>query len=76
MLLRFIGEYGSYNLKTGLVYPCKVYTKDNFIWVRVRSYALKFPKRYVRIPYTTIESLYSEWRAYGEWWNKSKLMKE
>lgn len=67
MLLRFVGQDGDYGLKSGLVYSCKVYTKKNYIWVRTKGYAVKFPKIYVRIPYRTIERMYSEWRAYGEY---------
>lgn len=66
MLLRFVGKDRDYNLRNGLVYPCKVYSKKGFIWVKARSYAFKFPKRYVYIPYAMIECLYSEWRVYGE----------
>lgn len=62
MLLRFVGQDGDYRLRNGLVYPCKVYTKDNYIWVRARSYAFKFPKRYVYIPYRSLEHLFNEWR--------------
>lgn len=67
MLLRFIGQDGDYGLKNGLVYLCKVYTKNNSIWVRARSYAFKFPKKYVYIPYYTIERMYSEWRVHAEY---------
>lgn len=73
MLLRFVGQDKDYDLRSGLVYPCKVYTKKNFIWVRARNYALKFPKRYVYIPYVTIERLYSEWRAYGDIVDDSRI---
>lgn len=61
MLFRFVGKDGDYGLKNGLVYPCKVYTKNNYIWVRVRNYAFKFPKKYVYIPYSSIERMSTEW---------------
>ena len=63
MILRFVGQNGDYKLINGLVYPCKIYTKDNFVWVRVRSYAFKFPKKYVYIPYNSIEHMCSEWQT-------------
>lgn len=65
MLLRFVGQDNDYNLRSGLIYSCKVYTKKNFIFVRVRNYDLKFPKKHTYIPYATINRLYSEWRVYG-----------
>ena len=63
MILKFVGQEGDYRLSKGLVYRCKVYTKDNFVWVRVRSYALKFPKMHVYIPYNSIERMCSEWQT-------------
>jgi len=66
MLLRFIGQDGDYGLKNGLVYPCKVYSKDKYIYVRAKSYAFKFSKRHVYIPYVTIERMYNDWRVCGE----------
>ena len=61
MLFRFMGQDGDYGLRNGLVYPCKVYTKNHYVWVRVRNYAFKFPKKYVRIPYSSIERMSAEW---------------
>ena len=63
MILRFVGQDGDYKLRNGLAYCCKVYTKNNFVWVRARSYALKFPKKYVYIPYNSIEHMCSEWQT-------------
>lgn len=63
MILRFVGQDGDYRLRNGLPYCCKIYTKDNFIWVRVKNYALKFPKKYVYIPYNSIEDMCSEWQT-------------
>ena len=64
MFLRFVGQDGDYRLKNGIIYPCKVYTKDHFIWVQARNYAFKFPKRYVRIPYRSVERICYEWTTY------------
>lgn len=64
MILRFIGQNGDYGLKNGLRYICKIYTKDNFVYIRVRNYALKFPKRYICIPYRTVERMCSEWTTF------------
>ena len=62
MLLRFVGQDEDYRLRNGIVYLCKVYTKDSYIWVRVRNKSLKFPNRYVYIPYRSLEHLFGEWR--------------
>ena len=29
-----------------------------------RNYAFKFPKKYVRIPYSSVERIYYEWTSY------------
>ena len=63
LLLRFVGQDGDYGLHNGLIYPCKVYSKKDRIWIKARSYAFKFPKRYVYIPYNSIERMCSEWQT-------------
>lgn len=66
LLLRFIGENGDYGLRNSEVYPCKVYTKNKYIWVKVRNYGLKFPKRYISIPYCYVWRFHDEWRMLWE----------
>lgn len=65
MFLRYIGQNKNYGLKKFFVYPCKVYTKNNYIWVKARDYGLSFPRKYVRIPYDSIESIYYDWTSYN-----------
>ena len=62
LILKFIGSDGNFNLKHGVKYPCKIYTKGGrFICVRVRNYALRFPKKYVYIYYLSLNRLSNEW---------------
>lgn len=63
MILRFVGQDGDYGLMNGLAYCCKIYTKDDFVWVRARISVSKFHKKYMRIPYTSIEHMCSEWQT-------------
>lgn len=65
MFLRYIGPNKNYGLKKGFIYPCKVYTKNNYIWVKARDFGLNFPKKYVRIPYDSIESICYDWTSYN-----------
>ena len=66
MLLRYIGSDGDFKLKTGCVYRCKIYTKNGYIWIRVRMSSSVFRNKYIRIPYRSFERMYAEWRVYDE----------
>lgn len=70
MLLRFIGQDGDYKLKHGLVYDCRIYSKIECVWVEAKLSKSMFRNRCVHIPYPTIERMYSEWRAYGEYYDE------
>lgn len=61
LVLRYVGADGDYGLKRGLKYICKVYSKDRFICIRVRNYALRFPRRFVYISYISLAQLSNEW---------------
>lgn len=74
MLLRFVGLNEDYKLKHGLVYDCRIYSKNEYVWVKVKLNSLIFSNRFVHIPYATIERMYSEWRAYGEYYDDKMLV--
>lgn len=61
IFLRFIRPTCDYGLETGQIYPCQIYMKNNFIWIRARSYDFKFPKKYVSIPYKSLYSISIDW---------------
>lgn len=56
MLLRFIGNEHTMNLKKGEVYDVEIHAKTEMVWVHVN-----WANRFLSCPYVSIKNMLKDW---------------